>query len=202
MERLHKVFGDRLGIYHSKYSDAERVEIWQKQMSAHPYDVILGARSAVFLPFQNLGTCHHRRGTRNILSSNKTQRPAIMPAVLLLCWQVCIPTAKVLLGTATPSMESYYNAQEGKYGLVELKTRYKDIQLPEIQVVDVKDLRHRKMMTGAYSPQLLAAIREALSHGEQAILFQNRRGFAPMVECEGMRMGAVVQELRCVAYTS
>ena len=94
------------------------------------------------------------------------------------------PDCKVLLGTATPSMESYYNAQEGKYGLVELKTRYKDIQLPEIQVVDVKDLRHRKMMTGAYSPQLLAAIREALSHGEQAILFQNRRGFAPMVECK------------------
>ena len=94
------------------------------------------------------------------------------------------PEAKVLLGTATPSMESYYNAQQGKYGLVELKTRFKDIQLPEIQVVDVKDLRHRKMMTGAYSPQLLAAVREALKNGEQAILFQNRRGFAPMIECK------------------
>ena len=94
------------------------------------------------------------------------------------------PEAKVLLGTATPSMESYYNAQQGKYGLVEMKTRYKDIQLPEIQVVDVKDLRHRKIMKGAYSPQLLAAVREALQRGEQAILFQNRRGFAPMIECK------------------
>ena len=183
MERLHKVFGDRLGIYHSKYSDAERVEIWQKQMSAHPYDVILGARSAVFLPFQNLGLViideEHE-------SSFKQQDPApryhARSAAIVLAGMY--PDCKVLLGTATPSMESYYNAQEGKYGLVELKTRYKDIQLPEIQVVDVKDLRHRKMMTGAYSPQLLAAIREALSHGEQAILFQNRRGFAPMVECK------------------
>lgn len=183
MERLHKVFGDRLGIYHSKYSDAERVEIWQKQMSAHPYDVILGARSAVFLPFQNLGLViideEHE-------TSFKQQDPApryhARSAAIVLAGMY--PDCKVLLGTATPSMESYYNAQEGKYGLVELKTRYKDIQLPEIQVVDVKDLRHRKMMTGAYSPQLLAGIREALSHGEQAILFQNRRGFAPMVECK------------------
>lgn len=183
MERLHKVFGDRLGIYHSKYSDAERVEIWQKQMSAHPYDVILGARSAVFLPFQNLGLViideEHE-------TSFKQQDPApryhARSAAIVLAGMY--PDCKVLLGTATPSMESYYNAQEGKYGLVELKTRYKDIQLPEIQVVDVKDLRHRKMMTGAYSSQLLAAIREALSHGEQAILFQNRRGFAPMVECK------------------
>ena len=183
MERLHKVFGDRLGIYHSKYSDAERVEIWQKQMSAHPYDVILGARSAVFLPFQNLGLViideEHE-------TSFKQQDPApryhARSAAIVLAGMYS--DCKVLLGTATPSMESYYNAQEGKYGLVELKTRYKDIQLPEIQVVDVKDLRHRKMMTGAYSPQLLAAIREALSHGEQAILFQNRRGFAPMVECK------------------
>ena len=183
MERLHKVFGDRLGIYHSKYSDAERVEIWQKQMTAHPYDVILGARSAVFLPFQNLGLViideEHE-------TSFKQQDPApryhARSAAIVLAGMY--PDCKVLLGTATPSMESYYNAQEGKYGLVELKTRYKDIQLPEIQVVDVKDLRHRKMMTGAYSPQLLAAIREALSHGEQAILFQNRRGFAPMVECK------------------
>lgn len=183
MERLHKVFGDRLGIYHSKYSDAERVEIWQKQMSGHPYDVILGARSAVFLPFQNLGLViideEHE-------TSFKQQDPApryhARSAAIVLAGMY--PDCKVLLGTATPSMESYYNAQEGKYGLVELKTRYQDIQLPEIQVVDVKDLRHRKMMTGAYSPQLLAAIREALNHGEQAILFQNRRGFAPMVECK------------------
>ena len=91
--------------------------------------------------------------------------------------------AKVLLGTATPSMESYQNAQTGKYGLVTLMQRYKDIELPEIEVVDVKDLQRRKMMNGMFSPQLLAGIREALTRKEQVILFQNRRGFAPMVEC-------------------
>ena len=183
MERLHKVFGDRLGIFHSKYSDAERVEIWQKQLSDQPYDVILGARSAVFLPFQKLGLVIIDEEHEN---SFKQQDPApryhARSAAIVLASMY--PDAKVLLGTATPSMESYYNAQQGKYGLVELKTRFKGIQLPEIQVVDVKDLRHRKMMTGAYSPQLLAAVREALKNGEQAILFQNRRGFAPMIECK------------------
>lgn len=182
MERLRRVFGDRLGIYHSKYSDEERVEIWRKQMSDHPYDVILGARSAVFLPFQRLGLVivdeEHE-------TSFKQQDPApryhARSAAIVLA-QMC--GAKTLLGTATPSMESYYNARQGKYGLVEMKSRFKDIQLPEIQVVDVKDLRHRKIMKGAYSPQLLAAVREALQNGEQAILFQNRRGFAPMVECK------------------
>lgn len=182
MERLHRVFGDRLGIYHSKYSDAERVEIWQKQLSDHPYDVILGARSAVFLPFKNLGLViideEHE-------TSFKQQDPApryhARSAAIVLAKMY---GAKTLLGTATPSMESYYNAQQGKYGLVELKTRYKGIQLPEIQVVDVKDLRRRKMMSGPFSPQLLAVVREALKNGQQAILFQNRRGFAPMVECK------------------
>ena len=182
MERLHKVFGDRLGIYHSKYSDAERVEIWQKQMSGHPYDVILGARSAVFLPFQNLGMViideEHE-------TSFKQQDPApryhARSAAIVLAQMY---GAKTLLGTATPSMESYYNAQQGKYGLVELKTRYQGIQLPQIQIVDIKDLQHRKMMNGPFSPQLLAAVREALQNGKQAILFQNRRGFAPMIECK------------------
>lgn len=182
MERLHRVFGDRLGIYHSKYSDAERVEIWQKQLSDQPYDVILGARSAVFLPFKALELViideEHE-------TSFKQQDPApryhARSAAIVLAKMY---GAKTLLGTATPSMESYYNAQQGKYGLVELKTRYKGIQLPEIQVVDVKDLRRRKMMSGPFSPQLLAAVREALKNGQQAILFQNRRGFAPMVECK------------------
>jgi primosomal protein N' (replication factor Y) len=182
MERLQRVFGNRLGIYHSKYSDAERVEIWQKQLSKNPYDVILGARSAVFLPFQNLGLViideEHE-------TSFKQQDPApryhVRSAAIVLAKMY---KAKTLLGTATPSMESYYNASEGKYGLVELKTRYKNIQLPEIQVVDVKDLRHRKMMNGPFSPQLLASIREALEQDKQVILFQNRRGFAPMIECK------------------
>ena len=181
MERLRRVFGNRLGIYHSKYSDAERVEIWQKQLSAHPYDIILGARSAVFLPFQNLGLVivdeEHE-------TSFKQQDPAPRyhaRSVAIVLAQMY--GAKVLLGTATPSMESYYNAQNGKYGLVSLHTRYKDIQLPEIHVVDIKDFQRRKMMTGPFSPVLLAAVREALGEGRQVILFQNRRGFAPMIEC-------------------
>ena len=180
-ERLKRVFGNRLGIYHSKYSDAERVEIWKKQLSANPYDVILGARSAVFLPFRKLGLVivdeEHE-------TSFKQQDPAPRyharsAAIMLAQWS----GAKVLLGTATPSMESYQNARTGKYGLVTLMQRYKDIELPEIEVVDVKDLQRRKMMNGMFSPQLLAGIREALGRKEQVILFQNRRGFAPMVEC-------------------
>lgn len=178
MERLRRVFGHRLGIYHSKYSDAERVEIWQKQLSAEPYDVILGARSAVFLPFQRLGLVivdeEHE-------TSFKQQEPA--PRYHARSVAVMLAAPSVLLGTATPSMESYYNAQTGKFGLVELKTRYQGIELPEIQVVDVKDLRRRKMMSGPFSPQLLTAMRAALDEQKQVILFQNRRGFAPMIEC-------------------
>jgi len=181
MQRLQRVFGNRLGIYHSKYSDAERVEIWQKQLSKNPYDVILGARSAVLLPFQHLGLVivdeEHE-------TSYKQQDPApryhARSAAIMLAQQ---QDAKVVLGTATPSMESYHNAQTGKYGLVELTERYKGIELPEIQVVDIADLQHRKMMAGPFSPLLLTKVREALGRGEQAILFQNRRGFAPMIEC-------------------
>ena len=182
MQRLQHVFGNRLGIYHSKYSDAERVEIWQKQLSPHPYDVILGARSAVFLPFQHLGLViideEHE-------TSYKQQEP--MPRYHARSAAIVLAQmfgAKTLLGTATPSMETYYNAKTGKYGLVELFQRYKGIELPEIQVVDVKDLQHRKMMNGPFSPILLNKVREALEHGEQAILFQNRRGYAPVIECK------------------
>lgn len=179
--RLKRVFGNKLGIYHSRYSDAERVEIWKKQLSASPYEVILGARSAVFLPFQRLGLViidEEHEG------SFKQQDPAPRyharsAAIMLASYY----GAQTLLGTATPSTESFFNAQTGKYGLVQLQTRYKDIALPEIKVVDVKDLRRRKMMNGPFSPALLAAVRTALEHGEQVILFQNRRGFAPMVEC-------------------
>ena len=185
MDRLQRIFGDRLGIYHSKYSDAERVEIWQKQLSGHPYDVILGARSAVFLPFRHLGLVivdeEHE-------TSYKQQDPAPRyharsAAIMLSTFNSQLSTPRVLLGTATPSLESYHNAMTGKYGLVELKERYQGMQLPEIQVVDTADLQRRKMMAGPFSPLLLSRVREALEQGEQAILFQNRRGFAPMVEC-------------------
>ncbi|MBR0276545.1 MAG: primosomal protein N' [Prevotella sp.] len=195
MDRLRNVFGDRLGIYHSKYSDDERAEIWQKQLSAIPYDIILGARSAVFLPFQNLGLIivdeehetsykqqdpmprYHARSTAIILA--QLARADDQSSI-----NNCQSEPRVLLGTATPSLESYYNAKTGKYGLVELKTRHQGIEMPEIQVVDTKDLQHRKMMCGPFSPLLLARVREALERGEQAILFQNRRGWAPMVECK------------------
>lgn len=180
-DRLRRVFGNKLGIYHSRYNDDERVEIWNKQLSSTPYEVILGARSAVFLPFQRLGLViideEHE-------TSFKQQDPA--PRYHARSTAIVLAQmygAKTLLGTATPSAESYKNAQLGKYGLVTLSQRYKDIQLPAIEVVDVKDLRRRKMMSGLFSPHLLSAVREALQRGEQAILFQNRRGFAPMVEC-------------------
>ena len=207
-ERLQRVFGSRLGIYHSKYSDAERVEIWHKQLSANPYDIILGARSAVFLPFQRLGLVivdeEHE-------TSFKQQDPApryhARSVALVLARQF---GAKTLLGTATPSAETYYNASphlhlvltrgessstppscEGrvqagggpKYGYVALTQRYQDIELPEIQIVDIKDLKRRKMMSGVFSPTLLVAMRQAFERHEQVILFQNRRGFAPMIEC-------------------
>lgn len=181
--RLHNVFGSRLGIYHSKYSDAERVEIWKKQLSSEPYDVILGARSAVFLPFTRLGFVivdeEHE-------TSFKQQDPApryhARSTAIMLARMY--EGAKVLLGTATPSMESYHNACTGKYGYVQLTTRYKDVAMPEIRVVDTKDLYHRKMMRGAFSPDLLEAMRTALHNKKQVLLFQNRRGFAPMVECK------------------
>lgn len=181
--RLQNVFGSRLGIYHSKYSDAERVEIWKKQLSSEPYDVILGARSAVFLPFMRLGLVivdeEHE-------TSFKQQDPApryhARSTAIMLARMY--EGAKVLLGTATPSMESYHNACTGKYGYVQLTTRYKDVAMPEIRVVDTKDLYHRKMMRGAFSPDLLEAMRTALRNKKQVLLFQNRRGFAPMVECK------------------
>lgn len=181
-ERLKAVFGNRLGIYHSKYSDAERVEIWKKQLSSNPYDVILGARSAVFLPFHRLGlVIIDEEHEQSFKQQDPAPRYHARSAAIVLAQMYA--GAKTLLGTATPSMESYYNAKQGKYGFVELSRRYKDIQLPLIEVVDMKDLYRRKMVSGPFSPRLLSAVRGALERGEQAILFQNRRGFAPMIEC-------------------
>ena len=182
MERLQRVFGSRLGIYHSKYSDAERVEIWKKQVSACPYDIIIGARSAALLPFKNLGLViideEHE-------TSYKQQDPApryhARSAAIMLA---SMYGAKTLLGSATPCMETYTNAKNGKFGYVRLDKRYKDIALPKIEVVDVKDMTRRKMMKGPFSPRLLEAIQESLNNNKQVILFQNRRGFVPIVECQ------------------
>jgi len=180
-ERLQRVFGDRLGIYHSKFPDAERVEIWQKQLTEKGYDIILGVRSSVFLPFRNLGLVIVDEEHEN---TYKQQDPApryhARNAAIILA---SMYGAKTLLGTATPSIETWHNASSGKYGLVELKERYKEIQLPEIIPVDIYELHRKKRMNGPFSPLLLQYIHETLAQKEQVILFQNRRGFAPMIEC-------------------
>ena len=181
VERLKRVFGERLGVYHSKYTDAERVEVWKKQLSDEPYDIIVGVRSSVLLPFQRLGLVivdeEHE-------TSFKQQDPApryhARNVALVLAHRA---GAKTLLGTATPSMESYYNAQVGRYGMVTLKERYGQVQLPKVEIVDLRDRRHRKEMVGPFSTDLVRAMREALERREQIILFQNRRGYAPQLEC-------------------
>lgn len=179
--RLGRVFGDRLGIYHSKFPDNERVELWHRQLSDQAFPLILGVRSAIFLPFRNLGLIivdeEHE-------TSYKQQDPAprynARDAAMVLAR---LYGARVLLGTATPSLESYSNALKGKYGLVELTTRYGDVQLPEIRVEDVKELRRTKQMTTPFAPKLADAVRESLAGGGQAILFLNRRGYSPQISC-------------------
>lgn len=180
-ERLRNVFGDKLGVYHSKFADGVRVEIYSRLLSDKPYGLILGARSSVFLPFRNLGLVivdeEHE-------TSYKQQDPApryhARSAAIMLARQY---GAKTLLGTATPSLETFHHAQNGRYGYVPLMQRYNDMQLPDIELVDIKRLRHQKRMNGAFSPVLVDAIREALSRHEQVILFQNRRGYSPFIEC-------------------
>lgn len=180
-ERLKRVFGHRLGVYHSKFPDAERVEIWKKQLTDESYDIILGVRSSIFLPFKRLGLIIVDEEHEN---TYKQQEPApryhARSAAIMLA---SMYEAKVLLGTATPSVESYFNARKGKYGLVQLKERYKEIRLPHIELVDIKELTRQKRMKGPFSPVLVKEIRSALDRKEQVILFQNRRGFAQMIEC-------------------
>ena len=180
-KRLRRVFGSRLGIWHSRFSDEERVEIWNKQLSSSPYDIILGVRSAVFLPFRRLGLVIVDEEHEN---TYKQQDPApryhARSVAIVLAAQF---SAHTLLGTATPAIESYYNAMVGKWGMATLCERYRSVQMPVIEVVDIRELRRKHRMCGVFSPRLLAAIREALACGEQVILFQNRRGYAPMMEC-------------------
>ena len=179
--RLQAVFGNDLAIYHSKINDNVRAEIWHKQISDNPYKIIIGVRSAVFMPFANLGLViideEHDQSYRQTDPSPRYhgKNTAIMYAHF--------QKAKTLLGSATPAIESYYNALTGKYGLVELTERYKNMAMPEITFVDTKDLRRRKMMTSLLSPLLIQQMEEALSAQQQIILFRNRRGFAPVMEC-------------------
>lgn len=180
--RLRRIFGDKMGVYHSKYPDNERVELWKHQVGNKPFGLILGVRSALFLPFQNLSLIivdeEHE-------TSYKQQDPAPRynardSAIVLSAF---FPQAHVLLGTATPSIETYHNAQNGKYGYVLLDKRFEDMLLPKIEIVDIQDLMHRKLMHLPFSPRLEEEINKALQAKEQVILFQNRRGYTPIVEC-------------------
>lgn len=182
VERLRRVFGNLIGVYHSKFSDSERVEIWKKQLGDEPYRIILGVRSSVFLPFKELGLIIVDEEHEN---SYKQQEPAprynARNAAIVLASYF---GAKTLLGTATPSIESYYNATTGKYALVSLTKRHRSLQLPEIEVLDMQEYQRRKLVTGPFSDPLLDAVKEALAGGQQVILFQNRRGYAPLLECK------------------
>lgn len=181
MQRMGRVFGGKMGVYHSKFPDAERVEIWQKQLSDQPFGLILGVRSSLFLPFRKLDLIivdeEHE-------TSYKQQDPAPRYNARDVATVLArLSGAKVLLGTATPSVESYHNALTGKYGLVRLTQRYGNILLPQIEVENIKELRRKKLMTTPFSPRLIEEMRAALAAGEQVILFQNRRGYAPVIEC-------------------
>ena len=181
VERLRRVFGNRIGLYHSKFTDAERVEIWKKQLGDEPYDIILGVRSSVFLPFKNLGLVIVDEEHEN---SYKQQEPAPRynarnAAIVLASFY----GAKTLLGTATPSIESYYNATTGKYALVSLTPRHRAVQLPHIEVVDMQEYTRKKLTVGPFADPLVEAMSRALKEKKQIILFQNRRGYSPQIEC-------------------
>lgn len=180
--RLRAVFGSKLGVYHSKFVDADRVAVYHKQLSDEPYELILGVRSSVFLPFRNLGLVivdeEHE-------TSFKQQDPApryhARAAAIMLARQY---HAKTLLGTATPSIETYKMAQDGRYGYVRMDKRFSDMQMPDIEVVDIKRLKFQKRMKGSFSQTLLDAIDDTLNNQGQVILFQNRRGFSSFIECK------------------
>ncbi len=180
--RLRSVFGKKLGIYHSKIKDNERTALWLKMLSNEPYEIIIGVRSSLFLPFKNLGLVivdeEHE-------SSYKQQEPSPRyhgrDTALMLAH---IHNAKTLLGSATPSIESFFNAHIGKYGIVEITQRFDDILMPEISVENTAELRRKKKMKTLFSPNLQDAISASLQNGEQSILFRNRRGYAPIVECK------------------
>ncbi|SMO84826.1 replication restart DNA helicase PriA [Saccharicrinis carchari] len=179
--RLKLVFGNQIGIYHSKYSDAERVEVWNDILNKENYKVVIGVRSSIFLPFDNLGLIIIDEEHENTYKQfDPAPRYHARDAALVLAH---MHKAKVLLGTATPSIETYRNTQVGKYGLVELFERFEGIKMPRIQTVNVREEKRKKKMSSDFSPLLVEEVGRALENGEQAILFQNRRGFSPYLEC-------------------
>lgn len=182
VQRLTAYFGNEVAVFHSKYTNNERIEVWNQVLENSPKaKVVIGVRSALFLPFSNLGCIVvDEEHEQTFKQHDPAPRYHARDAAIVLAKQ---HGAKVILGSATPSLETYYNVQTKKYGLTELKVRYGNVVLPEIQLVDLKDKYFRKKMSGHFSDELLEEITEALSKGEQVILFQNRRGFSPYVEC-------------------
>lgn len=182
ISRLELYFGEKITVYHSKYSVNERVEAWQNVLHNKPKaQVVIGARSSLFLPFKNLGVIiideEHEPSFKQY---NPAPRYHARDAALVLAQY---HNSKVIMGSATPSLESYYNAQQGKYGLVTLKERYGKVLMPTINLIDLKEKLKKRKMTGHFSDTLLEAIQKTLQLNEQVILFQNRRGYAPVVEC-------------------
>ena len=194
VSRLTAHFGNKVAVYHSKYSNNERVEVWNQLLQKNKKaQIVIGARSALFLPFNNLGLIIvDEEHEQTFKQSDPAPRYHARDASIVLA---NLHKAKVVLGSATPSIETYYNAQSEKYGFVTISERFGNVMMPEIELVDLKDKYFRKRMTGHFSDVLIEKITEALSLGEQIILFQNRRGFSPVVEC--MTCGHVPQCQQC-----
>lgn len=194
VDRLRNHFGGLVSVYHSKYSNHERVEVWRNVLqNASKAQIVIGARSALFLPFKTLGcVIIDEEHEQTFKQHDPAPRYHARDTAIVLAAKY---QAKVLLGSATPSLESYFNAQNGKYGLVELMHRFGNFSLPEIELVDLKDKYFRKKMTGHFSDALIEEIQNALANKEQIILFQNRRGYSPVVEC--MTCGHVAQCPQC-----
>jgi primosomal protein N' (replication factor Y) len=194
VSRLRSYFGNKVAVFHSKYSNNERVEVWrQVQEVSEKAQIVIGARSALFLPFSNLGfIIVDEEHEQTFKQQDPAPRYHARDAAIVLA---SYHKSKVLLGSATPSIETYFNVQSGKFGLAEISERYGKVQLPEIGLVDLKDKYFRKQMTGHFSDTLIEEIASALSLNEQVILFQNRRGYSPVVEC--MTCGHVPQCPQC-----
>ena len=192
--RLRAHFGNKVAVFHSKYSNNERVEVWNQVLeNSEKAQIVIGARSALFLPFQDLGFIivdeEHEQTYKQV---DPAPRYHARDAAIVLA---NLQKAKVLLGSATPSMETYYNAKSGKYGFVEIFERYGNVLMPEIELVDLKDKYFRKKMVGHFSDVLIEEITNAFALGEQVILFQNRRGYSPLLEC--LTCGHVPQCQQC-----
>ena len=182
VQRLTAYFGNEVAVFHSKYTNNERIEVWNQVLeNSSKAKVVIGVRSALFLPFSNLGCIIvDEEHEQTYKQTDPAPRYHARDAAIVLAKQ---HNAKVLLGSATPSLETYYNVQSKKYGLTELTIRYGNVVLPDIELIDIKDKYFRKRMTGHFSDVLLEGITETIEKGEQVILFQNRRGFSPYVEC-------------------